>query len=635
MSSRPLRIAASATSTLALVAAGIAATTTAATAVGDVDTTLCAGTPVWTGGFTAGQSVHGLTTTHGITPESFSGEYVSTLKNGAGRGKDILLFKLEGSRITKTDADGNVNVDAGIWAGISGSPVYDDDNNLVGSVSYGFSGAPSNLAGITPAKDVLDIQSSPAAAAGKVAVPSAVSKQVAQSTTTTSDSASQYGYIRQLTLPKVSVGGSRLADAATDFAGRSRALNKKLNNATPKFSPGTQYDGDLDQDAAIVPGGNIATSWSHGDVALAAVGSITAVCGNQVFAYGHPDEFDGNKTNETFHAAYADYIQEDGTFGSYKLASIDQDPVGKLTQDRLSGILGIKGVFPTETTITTNTTLDGDSTQAVSKVGTPAAVSTVLASQLFNDVLDGLDAYANGGEAEVSWTINYTPQGGAAASYTRSQRISYNEYLAEQLPYEVASDVEFLQFGSDQKVAIHSITVNTALKPDYNALRISKVQYRKSTKVGKKTVMKWVTVKNGQRLSAQRGRTLPLQVFLTPANPDSVAAPAVKRIDQKIDKYAAGSGLALISGGQSYYPTSEEDFTIGLDEEDEEYFYEDETPATLAEVLAALKAQVRSDSVVSDQIFRNSNGTSKISRNKVSTSAVTRGDFALQLSYRK
>ena len=632
MSARPLRRIASVTSTFALVAAGIAATTSVAQADPNVieqpvDTDLCPGTPVWTGGFTsadAGKPVHGLTTTHGITPEGFTGTYVSTLVNGAGRGKDIDLCRMDGSRITKTNNAGDVTVDAGIWAGMSGSPVYDNDGNLIGSVSYGFSGGASNLAGVTPAKDVISIQNGTGSTAAITSAPvsASISRLAARTTTSTLDTAADFSEIHQLSLPRVSAGIK--GPAANKIASKSRVLSDKYGAAVPKFHSGSQSLGNINLDNALVPGGNLATSWSHGDVALAAVGTITAVCGDKIFAFGHPDDFAGAKATETFHAAEAAEIQEDATYGSYKLANIDMQPAGQITQDRLSGIMGIKGQLPTETTVTSNTKLGTTTTSAETKVSVPAALSTAAGSQLYNDALDRLDAGAGGGEAVMSWSINYTPKGGVPATYTRTQRISTSEDFADEMPYDVASDIEFLQFGSDTGVTINSVTVNTELFPDYNGLRISQIDVRRNGA--------WVKVANGTRVAARRGKTFPIQVHLVPASGDSVAAPVIKRLDQTISASAYGTGYLSFAGGQSYYDDSEE-FTIDIDSEDEEFYYEDQNPLSLAQVLAALKAQVRYDSARSVQQYVNRYGSPRTSSKSVATPAVTSGSAYIRFGY--
>jgi hypothetical protein len=47
---------------------------------------------------------------------------------------------------------------------------------------------------------------------------------------------------------------------------------------------------------AIVAGGNLVASLSYGDVTYAGIGTATAVCGNQVLAFGHPMLWSGPST---------------------------------------------------------------------------------------------------------------------------------------------------------------------------------------------------------------------------------------------------------------------------------------------------------------------------------------------------
>ncbi|MEV7398070.1 hypothetical protein [Aeromicrobium sp. NPDC092404] len=621
MSARPLRTIASVTSTFALVAAGLAVTTSAAHGAPNVDATTCPGTPVWTGGFTPDQPVHGLTTTRGITPEPFTGTYVDTLEDGAGRGKDILVFKLAGSRITKTNSAGDTSADAGIWAGMSGSPVYDADDNLIGSVSYRFSSDASDYAGVTPAADLLavDKPAAPLPVVTSAAVPKAMARSMAVASESTSDTTSSYSTIRRLTLPRVSVGIP--GEDATTMAAKSRTLAAKAPGKVTFQTAAAATD--IDPQDAIVAGGNIASAWSYGDVTMASVGTITAVCGTKVFAFGHPDTYTGTST-ATFHAASTAFIQEDGGDGSYKLVNIDTDPVGQITQDRLSGIMGVTGQLPATTLITSNTTVDGATTSATTRVAVPEALGSAVGGQVFNDVIAGLDQYSGPGEALMTWNIGYTPKGGQPATYTRTQRISLNSYFAEEAPYDLASDVEFLQTGSDTKVTINSVTVNTELKPVYNALRISRIDVRKSGK--------WIRVPSGGKVLANRGKPFPVQVHLVPANGDSVAEPVIKRLDPTISKTAYGTGYLSFVGGTNYYD-DEEDFTIDIDEEDEDYYYSGEETLTLAEVLSALKGQVRYDSARSTQRYSTKYGTQRFSRKSVETSAVTNGSAYIRLGY--
>ena len=71
--------------------------------------------------------------------------------NGIGAGRDMII-------IEASDLPGRnvISAGGGIWAGMSGSPVY-IDGKLLGAVSYGFSASPSPIGGVTPAADMLDL----------------------------------------------------------------------------------------------------------------------------------------------------------------------------------------------------------------------------------------------------------------------------------------------------------------------------------------------------------------------------------------------------------------------------------------------------------------------------------------------
>src|SRR5262245_49194838 len=67
-------------------------------------------------GFADNQPVHGLTVTQGTDPSTFTGTIIGVLHDGIEPGVDMVMAKLSSPEIA----------DNGIWAGMSGSPVYDD-----------------------------------------------------------------------------------------------------------------------------------------------------------------------------------------------------------------------------------------------------------------------------------------------------------------------------------------------------------------------------------------------------------------------------------------------------------------------------------------------------------------------------
>src|SRR5262245_28232537 len=98
-----------------------------------------------------GLEVSGLTVSHGTQPEDFTGTIVGRIDDGIAPGIDMIIARMSGSEITDP-ATGDIW--RGIWAGMSGSPVYAPDGRLIGAVAYGLTYSPSDYAGITPAAEM-------------------------------------------------------------------------------------------------------------------------------------------------------------------------------------------------------------------------------------------------------------------------------------------------------------------------------------------------------------------------------------------------------------------------------------------------------------------------------------------------
>src|SRR3954454_1474919 len=79
---------------------------------------------------TTGLVGQGLTVVKGTTPEPFRVEVIGVLEDGIGAGRDLVLVKV-------SDLPGGhvIEQGGGMWAGISGSPVY-VGGKLLGALSY-------------------------------------------------------------------------------------------------------------------------------------------------------------------------------------------------------------------------------------------------------------------------------------------------------------------------------------------------------------------------------------------------------------------------------------------------------------------------------------------------------------------
>ena len=602
---RPLHALASFSAASALVAAGLAATTTASyAAIGDN----CPAAHD-TSTLTPGQTVTGLTTVEGTTPEEFHGVYLRTIQNGIGPGMDLPVFRMEDSRITKADG----SVDAGIWAGMSGSPVYDDaTGNLIGAVSYGFSMSPSDIAGVTPATYMYDLQNpkyNPTAPAAKV------SRSAITSLQSSSEGDAPIGQPRMLR-PKKQVSGAA-ADLVNKQAERSPVLQSKSSFKKSGFVDAV---GQTSQPVnhPIVVGGNLATTFSYGEVTTAAVGTVTAICAGRVIGFGHPDEFSG-KSAETFHGASTVAIQPD-VAGSYKLANIGTVQ-GVINQDRIQGILGTIGQSHTAINVHSTTTGLGDTKESTTKVSVPFALPFVVASQVGGDAVSVLNQYG-AGEALMSWTITYTREGTPfPQTLERTQRYSNSEYFPDEIAFDVASDVETLLTNSFEKVKITDVEIESELAPDYRKFKIAGAQYQSGAT--------WKNVANGGVINTKPGATVNLRLKLK-APVDSDAAPQDLNFAWKMSGGAAKTGTLRLAG-QSYDDYYDDEEFGDLEEEEGEYY----EPESLDELLDLLMLQPRQDDIAAWLRFRTYRGGIADKFREIRAPGIVSGNYAIKFVYKK
>lgn len=301
---------------------------------------------------------------------TFDVEIIGVVDSGKGSGKAIMA-KASGPVI---DAAG------GILQGMSGSPVYIDDK-LIGAAASGFKDMDPHVFFITPISDMLEIWNYPDEK-NKTTIEQINLKKVAEdkanqvkkdeekakktavkSKDTTADKpvlakkesgvsdkkikknqpeeASDKGKITEILEPKTTIFVSGFGDAGFSF------LKKKL--APLGFEPsqlGGQTVGDsgeVDYNTTLEPGSAVGVALAYGDFSIGATGTVTAVDGNRILAFGHPFT---HKGNVNYFMTDADVIGTiSGVSNGMKIATVG-NIIGRINQDRNSGISGILGSYP-------------------------------------------------------------------------------------------------------------------------------------------------------------------------------------------------------------------------------------------------------------------------------------------------
>ncbi|MEZ5191330.1 MAG: hypothetical protein R2734_01415 [Nocardioides sp.] len=363
---------------------------------------------------TAGQPVHGLTVSSGVTPEGFTGEVLGVLKDGIAPGLDMIIMRLTSPEIDRV---------GGIWAGMSGSPVYAEDGRIIGAVSYGLSWGSSPVAGVTPFDD-MDNYVAPSLP--KVQVSDAMARKIAKAAGVTAEQAGQG--LTELRVPS-GIAGVR------QYRLESYKKNRSYIPQGAQSVSGTRGGATA---ADIVDGGNLGLTSVYGDVTAGGVGTVTAVCGDRVIGFGHPAYFNG-KSTAMLNPAEAIYVQEDPTWGAFKVAN-PADPAGTITDDHLAGITGTLGVLPATTALSSTVSYGASSRTGVGQIAVPnfSAAATYYAIVGNHDRV--IDAYQGGSELST-WTVSGTDPNGDPFSIDMAERYRDTSDIAWTVPWDVADMV--------------------------------------------------------------------------------------------------------------------------------------------------------------------------------------------------
>ena len=253
-----------------------------------------------------GMEGYGLTVFEGTEPERFPVRLVAVLHNFLPK-EDVILVKSDDPRL----------VHSGIAQGMSGSPVY-FDGRLAGALSYGWGFAKDPIAGVTPIANMVRELDRPLR--GNDASP--------------------------LHASVIPAGPAGLQPSALPLtvSGLSSQAVAELGDALAPFHIVPQQGGGTrgprrgkGGTARFEPGGTIAVELIRGDVSAVATGTVTAVAGDRVLAFGHPMFNAGEVALPIATGAVHAFMSSLNT--SFKISS-PVDEAGVLLQDRQAGIVG-------------------------------------------------------------------------------------------------------------------------------------------------------------------------------------------------------------------------------------------------------------------------------------------------------
>jgi hypothetical protein len=496
-----------------------------------------------------------------------------------------------------------ISAGGGIWAGMSGSPVY-INGKLLGAVAYGFSAAPSPLGGVTPAADMYELFDLPGPAARARAASPAAAKEVTltaaqrRAIAAEAKAAVPAGSLERLTLP-MSVSGLTSTRLKRFQAEAQRADMPVFAYAGGRRSaPGAT--------AALArpqAGGNFVAALSYGDLTAAAIGTTTAICDDQAVAFGHPFQFIGASSYGA-NDANSLAIVKDTTFGSFKLANVGAQ-VGTVDQDRLAGIRADLTRVPALTPIrSTIRNLDTDrrrrgATLAADQTAMPEITAFGLLANydvVFDEIGDG--------RASTNWTITGRRAGNVPFTVNRSNTFASRLDIAADAAFDAADAVNALVTNEFEPVTIDRVSFLSSVTTAYQQWTITTMD---------------VSVNGGafrspNLLSVPAGATLRVRVRMRPYRSTAVKT---SLFTLTVPANAAGRvGSLVVTGGASQAPGYET------------------TGSSLNSLINGIRSKPRNDEVVARLVLESPNGGSPLTRtvrNRHSQTVIGERELAVEV----
>ena len=285
-----------------------------------------------------GQRGYGKTVFQGNKVEKFDVEILGVLEKFEPR-RNLILVRVSGGQLDRT----------GVFAGMSGSPVYIEDK-LVGAIAYSFPFAKEPIAGVTPIQETVDVFKE----IHRLGAPPAPERPrtdilLESAQLKLPDYLPPFAPLEfEAELPSLaSVSPFRLTRIATpvNTSGFSatavdtfRETFRRLG-LVPVQGAGGGKTSHFSQ-APLEPGSSISVELARGDVSLSASGTVTHISGNKIYAFGHPFLNLGYTDMPMNQAAVLTIIPQLNT--SHKVAAATR-LVGAVKQDRATGIMGVSG----------------------------------------------------------------------------------------------------------------------------------------------------------------------------------------------------------------------------------------------------------------------------------------------------
>lgn len=422
----------------------------------------------------------GRTVFSGDQAEEFQVEVLDIIRNFYPK-KDVILVRLNGERVEAT----------GVASGMSGSPVY-IDNKLIGALALRFGiFSKEAIGGVVPIEDMLKIvrqeqyhdqELGPQALSGgsNTYVEAALWREHEFDWQTI---VSQFSH--RLIQPSLSQW--QAIECPLVFSGFNSAVVEKFAPlfATLGFRPvlgsgNASIAGDSRSPNDITPGSAISTVIIHGDMGINATGTVTWMDQNNILAFGH-SLFNLGPLNLPL-ASTRILATPPSMMATEKMPQAMQI-IGRMTQDRLTGIYGTLGEFSPTVPVEVKFTSPWLDQQSFHFEYTPDPMLKVITPLYLNIAI--INAVVSAQQSGSSNSIELKAQ-----LYLKNQQVieiedfySSSGRLGNMNPFgnitaasnQVALIMGALTVNDFQSAAIEKMTLNFNLIPGRKVLNIKNI----------------------------------------------------------------------------------------------------------------------------------------------------------------
>jgi hypothetical protein len=274
----------------------------------------------------AGQRATGRTVFTGDKVEDFQVEILGVLHN-TGPNESLILGRLSGGPLEHT----------GVMQGMSGSPVY-VDGKLVGAVAMAFPYAKDPIAGIRPIEEMLRVDSLPRRRSDSPALALYKKGTPLDAAALLPVPARSEGFENRMTEVATPVSLSGFTGAAIEkFGSALKAIGLEPRQG---LSMGGAPDMRMGDPSKLQPGSMISVQLMTGDMSVGADGTLTAIDGDRVYAFGHRFLSLGPTELPFTRAEVITLLANLNT--SFKISTA-QELMGVISQDRNTAVGGVLG----------------------------------------------------------------------------------------------------------------------------------------------------------------------------------------------------------------------------------------------------------------------------------------------------